>query len=191
MACRPALAAALMAGMMAVLALPVPSPARAQGNCPNCDLPPGCRGNGNQKPKKNGTRNCQTLNLTIESDIDFGRIVVLRNGTGRVLMDLATGERIVIGDIDDLGGVPITGRATVTGAPFEALRIILPTRVPMRDATGGEAQIDDFVTDLPALPTLDSTGQISFRFSGTLVVDGQTSATGQLRGRVPISVEYQ
>jgi hypothetical protein len=191
MARRPILTAALMAGAMAALALPVPSPARAQGNCPNCDLPPGCRGVGNQKPKPNKKRNCQTLNLSIQSDIDFGRVVVLRDGMGRVLMDLATGQRTVIGDIDDLGGVPITGRAIVTGAPFEALRIILPTRTPMRDATGGEAQINDFVTDLPAFPTLDASGQITFRFSGTLVIDGQTSATGQLRGRVPISVEYQ
>ena len=179
-----------MAGAVGSLVLRAPEPARAQGNCPNCDLPPGCRGNGNQKPKKNG-RNCQTLNLSIESDIDFGRMVIMQSGEGRVLMDLTTGDRTVIGDIDDLGGVPITGQATVTGAPFQALRVRFPSQVSMRDATGGQAQIADFVTDLPALPTLDAMGQISFRFSGTLVISSNGGASGRLRGRVPISVEYQ
>jgi len=162
----------------------------AQGNCDNCDLPPGCRGNGNQKPKPNGNRNCQTLSISVESDIDFGRVVVLKRGEGRVLLDLETGEKTLIGDLDDLGGMPITGRATITGSPFEPLRINLPTSVSMRDATGGQAEIDDFVTDLSALPTLDSNGQLTFRFSGTLVLTAQTRASGRLRGRVPISVEY-
>ncbi|MEM7689337.1 MAG: DUF4402 domain-containing protein [Pseudomonadota bacterium] len=178
-----------MAMVAAGLILPTAPGLQAQGNCPNCDLPPGCRGVGNQKPKKNG-RNCQTLSLAIESDIDFGRVVVLKRGEGRVLLDLETGEKTLIGDLDDLGGMPITGRATVTGAPFEALRVILPTRVSMRDAVGGQAIMNDFVTDLSALPTLDGNGQLTFRFSGTLQLDAQTAATGNLRGRVPITVEY-
>jgi len=162
----------------------------AQGNCDNCDLPPGCRGNGNQKPKPNNNRNCQTLSVSVESDIDFGRVVVLKRGEGRVLLDLETGKTTLIGDLDDLGGMPITGRATITGSPFEPLRISLPTSVSMRDATGGQAEIDDFVTDLSAMPTLDANGQLTFRFSGTLVLTAQTRASGKLRGRVPISVEY-
>ncbi|MDY7098264.1 MAG: DUF4402 domain-containing protein [Pseudomonadota bacterium] len=175
---------------LASLSLPVANGLRAQGQCDNCDLPPGCRGKGNQKPKNLGRRNCQTLSVTIDSDIDFGRVVVLRQGEGRVLLDLDTGERQVLGDIDDLGGVPITGRATVTGAPFEALRISLPNEVSMRDATGGQAKMAEFVTDLPALPTLDANGQLTFQFSGTLIVTADTEASGKLRGRVPITVEY-
>ncbi|NQX94914.1 MAG: DUF4402 domain-containing protein [Erythrobacter sp.] len=184
----------MTAALSAVAAVSLLSPAatavRAQGQCDNCDLPPGCRGNGNQKPKPNGNRNCQTLEILIESDIDFGRIVVLQRGEGRVLLDLETGEKTLIGDLDDLGGMPITGEATVTGAPFEALRVILPTRVSMRDATGGQAEMRDFETDLSALPTLDANGQLTFRFSGTLMLNAQTDATGNLRGRVPITVEY-
>lgn len=175
----------------AALALPAPGAVRAQGQCENCDLPPGCRGKGNQKPKNLAKRNCQTLSLAIESDIDFGRVVVLKRGEGRIILDLETGQKTLIGDLDDLGGMPVTGRATVTGAPFEPLRIDLPSSASMRDATGGQAEINDFVTDLPALPTLDANGQLTFRFSGTLVLDAQTDASGRLRGRVPITVEYQ
>ncbi len=179
---------------VAALGLSVPSApmaAWAQGNCDQCYLPPGCRGVGNQKPKPNNRRNCQTLNIAIESDVDFGRVVVLQRGDGRVLLDLETGEKRLIGDLEDLGGMPITGRASVTGAPFEPLRIILPGTVSMRDASGGQAMLRDFVTNLPALPTLDANGQLSFKFSGTLVLNAQTEASGLLRGRVPITVEYQ
>lgn len=163
----------------------------AQGNCEQCDLPPGCRGKGNQKPKNSGKRDCQRLSMAIESDVDFGRIVVLQRGDGRVLMDLETGQKRLIGDLEDLGGMAITGRATVTGAPFQSLRVILPGMVSMRDASGGQAELNDFVTDLPALPTLDANGQLTFSFSGTLVLNSRTQASGRLRGRVPISVEYQ
>ena len=183
----------VLALMALSLTITAPDAVMAQGQCENCDLPPGCRGNGNQKPKNNGPRrrNCQVLSINIESDIDFGRVVVLKRGSGRVLLDLESGEKTLIGDLDDLGGRPLTGRATITGAPFEALRITLPGSVSMRDATGGQAEISEFVTDLPALPTLDANGQLTFRFSGTLILNDETDASGRLRGRVPISVEYQ
>ena len=146
---------------------------------------------GNQKPKKKKPRDCQTLALDIESDIDFGRVVVLKRGDGRILLDLESGEKQLFGDLDDLGGMPVTGRATVTGSPFQSFRVILPGRVSMRDTSGGQAEIAEFETDLPPLPTLDSNGQLTFRFSGTLLLNAQTDASGRLRGRIPISVEYQ
>ena len=168
------------------------TPAYAQGNCPNCDLPPGCRGNGNQNGNGNGNRNknCQQLEIFIESNIDFGRVVLLGDGEARVMLDLATGQKMLIGDVDDLGGMPLTGRAVITGAPFEQILINLPSEVAMRDPTGGNARIRDFVTDLDGFPRLDESGRLEFNFSGTLVIEAQTNASGNLRGRVPISVEY-
>ncbi|QUL36740.1 DUF4402 domain-containing protein [Erythrobacter sp. JK5] len=181
--------AALIAAAIS-LAIPAPVPLRAQGACPNCDLPPGCRGNGNQKkPPKNG-RNCQRLEITIESDVDFGRLVLLGKGEGRVLLDLDTGEKRLIGDIDDLGGIAVSGRAVISGAPLEEVRIAMPNEVAMRDPTGGRATMRDVVTTLPAMPRLDIDGRLEFRFSGTLVIDAGTDGAGKLRGRVPISVEY-
>ncbi|MDJ0978996.1 MAG: DUF4402 domain-containing protein [Erythrobacter sp.] len=187
----PTLTAALATIMVASLATPAPSALRAQGACEDCDVPPACREDAPESILRLRARNCQKLSVAIESDVDFGRVVVLKNGEGRVLLDLETGERKLLGDLENLGGVPITGRATVTGAPLERLRITLPTRVSMRDTSGGEAEISEFVTDLPALPTLDANGQLTFRFSGTLVLSAKMEASGRLRGRVPISVEYQ
>ena len=166
--------------------------ARAQGNCPNCDLPPGCRGNGNQNGNGNGNknRNCQRITVTIESDIDFGRIVLLGDGETRVLLDLATGQKTVIGDGEDLGGMPITGRAMITGAPLEPIEVDLPNEINMRDPVGGNASLRDFVTDLDGFPRLDANGQLEFNFSGTLVIEANTDSAGNLRGQVPIIVEY-
>jgi hypothetical protein len=177
------------------------SPAFAQGNCPNCDLPPGCRGNGNNKDKSNngngngnGRPDCQRLEITIESDLDFGRLVLLGDGQARVILDLSSGQKTLIGDVDDLGGMPFTGSVIVTGAPFQQVAIDLPSEVDMRGTTGGansgEAVIRDFVMDADAFSVLDSNGRLEFRFSATLVLGTQQSAAGKLRGRIPISVEY-
>lgn len=168
--------------------------ALAQGNCPNCDLPPGCRGNGNQNGNGNAignrNRNCQRLTISIESDIDFGRIVLLGDGEARVMMDLSTGQKTVIGDGDDLGGMPITGKAMITGAPFEEIVIGWPSEIAMRDPSGGEARLREFVTDLDGFPRLDANGQLEFNFTGTLVIEAESNGSGNLRGRIPISVEY-
>lgn len=193
-------------GLVLLALAGTPDPLFAQGNCPNCDLPPGCRGNGNGNNNGNGNGggngggngngngrgrpDCQTLDITIESDIDFGRVVLLGDGEGRVILDLDTGEKTLIGDVDDLGGMPFAGRAVITGAPFQPVIIDLPSEVAMRDAQGGDARIRDFVTNLESFPVLDGFGRLEFAFSGTLVLGADQKAAGNLRGRVPISVEY-
>jgi len=183
----------LLPAVLFGLALPAAAPpALAQGACPQCDLPPGCRGKGNQNGNGGGNRNrnCQRLAIAIDSDVDFGRVVIIGRGEGRILLDLDSGEKRLFGDVDDLGGMPITGRAIVTGAPFEPINVEFPFEIEMRGILGGEARVRDFVTSLPALPVLDENGRLEFSFSGTLVINGDQRAGGDLRGRVPISVTY-
>ena len=188
------LGAAVLA--LAFAAAPTPlSPAYAQGNCPNCDLPPGCRGKGNNKDKGNngngrGKPGCERLEIIIESDLDFGRLVLLGDGESRVILDLSSGQKTIIGDADDLGGMPFTGRAIITGAAFQQVSIDLPSMVDMRDPNGGNAVIQDFVMDADPFSTLDSDGRLEVSFSGTLVLGAEQAGAGKLRGRVPISVEY-
>ncbi|UAB78876.1 DUF4402 domain-containing protein [Erythrobacter sp. SCSIO 43205] len=186
--------------VLAFAPAPIPAswlspPAFAQGNCPNCDLPPGCRGNGNNKDKGNngngrGRPDCERLELIIESDLDFGRLVLLGDGESRVVLDLTSGAKTIIGDADDLGGMPFTGRAVVTGAPYQQVSIFLPAQVDMRDPNGGNAIIQDFVMDTDPFSTLDSDGRLEFNFSATLVLGSEQTGAGKLRGRIPISVEY-
>lgn len=154
-------------------------------------------GNGNANPaacnKPNPPPNnphCQKIALSIESDIDFGTLVLIGNGVGSVWIDLSTGERIISGGLDEAGGLPIAGRAIVTGRPLRAIRVEFPDSITMTDVSGGEATLRDFATNLPAVPILDSTGTLAFDFTGTLLTDAAVAAGGRLRGRVPVTVSY-
>lgn len=82
----------------------------------------------------------------------------------------------------------MVGQAVVRGEAGRAVRVELPQRIALYSVSGGRIGIDDLVSDLPAMPRLDSSGRLSFRFGGRLNVTGD--AEGQYRGDVPITVEY-
>jgi hypothetical protein len=107
-----------------------------------------------------------------------------------VLVDLQTGAKTVVGNLNDLGGIAVQGRAIIRGTPLKAIRVNFPANVVMRDPAGGQAELRDFVTDLSQLPRLDSGGRLEFRFTGTLYTDVALAVGGNLRGRVPIQVDY-
>ena len=173
---------------LAASALPA-APAMAQGQCSFCDTNPPPKGQGGGRPNNNGNGN-QRAQLTVESDIDFGRLVLVGNGIGTVIIDLQTGAKVITGGLDDLGGIPVNGRAVVTGSPFRAIRIDMPLSIIMSDPGGGEAELRDLRTDLPALPMLDANGQLIFKFTGTLATGSAIGGGGVLRGRIPIRVQY-
>lgn len=156
--------------------------AYAQGACANCDLPPGCRGSSSSK--------CTAILLSVESDVDFGRLILMGGQVGHVTIDLATGAKLVFGDLADAGGIPVYGTALITGQPLRNLLVTMPASVTLTDPTGAQGVMRDFQTDLTAMPRLDSTGQLRFNFTGTLYTDSAILSGGTLRGRVPITVDY-
>jgi hypothetical protein len=127
------------------------------------------------------------VELEIETNLDFDRLVLLdpSGGTATLRPD---GTRSVSGSITDLSGRAMVGSAVVRGEPGRAVRVELPRRIDLYSLTGGHISIDQLVTDLPALPRLDSTGKLNFRFGGQLKVSGD--AEGDYRGDVPIIVDY-
>lgn len=178
------------------------APAFAQdADCIFCDIPKKdrakedqkCfRGDGSLKPGKKGCEKFydDPIELTIETDLDFGRLIMIGEGRGSVLIDVETGTKTVMGDLDDLGGIAMAGEAVVQGAPNRAVQIDLPATVTLRDPAGGQAELREFRTDLPALPMLDENGRLKFNFTGTLYTGDAITIGGNLRGRVPISVDY-
>ncbi|MXO63805.1 DUF4402 domain-containing protein [Qipengyuania oceanensis] len=194
--------AAFLALVAAIALLVTATPAAAQGKCSFCGTNPPPVGEGGGRPGNGGGGgggggggttggNGQgQLVLQIESDIDFGRLVLVGSGVGSVLIDLQTGQKVTFGGIDDLGGIAIQGRATITGKPFKAIRVDMPLSVTMSDPGGGRAQLRDFETDLPAFAVLDATGTMTFHFTGRLYTDSAIGLGGVLRGRVPIRVTY-
>lgn len=178
--------------LIALLAA-TPAPALAQrggngnGNGNGNGQPPPC-GDGRQPDRKNP--NCTQIALSIESDIDFGRLVLIGTGVGQVWLDLSTGERFITGGLDTAGGMPVYGRAIITGTPMRAVRVEFPDSITMTDPAGGYATLRNFTTNLSALPILDTTGTLEFRFIGTMFTDQNIQIGGRLRGRVPITVSY-
>ncbi|WP_336985715.1 DUF4402 domain-containing protein [Altererythrobacter aquiaggeris] len=163
-------------------------PVAAQGICTNCDLPPACRGVGNGRDKPNQKKDCRPVNLDIESNLDFGRLVLIGDGVGQVVLDLKTGEKRTTGGIGDLGGMAFQGKARITGVPNTAIRIELPASIIMTDGAGAEAQLSELQTDMPLVGYLDGNGELEFQFTGKLKTDSPIG--GNLRGRIPIRVQY-
>lgn len=156
-------------------ALALAGPLAAQEACSLC-TPSGSR-NGAEPP----------LIIEIASDLVFSRLALRGAGQGTAAIDPLTGQKTVSGMID-LGGQAVQGRARIQGEPHRAVRVILPGSVTMTAMGGGTAELTDFVTDLPAWPVLDASGQLEFAFGGTMVLRGPVG--GKLRGRLPIAVEY-
>lgn len=150
------------------------SPLPAQEACSLCTTVRGA----DQEPQ---------LTIEIASDLVFSRLALTGTGQATAAIDPQSGRKAVSGMVD-LGGQAVQGRARIQGQAHRAVRIILPDSVTMTSAGGGTAELTDFVTDLPAWPVLDSYGQLEFAFGGTVVLRGPVGGT--LRGRLPISVEY-
>ena len=172
--------------LLAALMIAAPAPAAAQSdNSAHCDEDKKPRDDDDPRQKK-----CERLALTVETDLDFGRVVVLGGGRGRITIDLGTGLREVSGELDPLGGIAVAGRAVVTGTPRAFVRVRLPLRVTLRDPAGGTAALTELATDLSPRARLDRGGRLEFGFTGTLLTDGDTLSGGELRARVPIRVDY-
>lgn len=152
------------------------SPALAQ--CRLCDTPTTAR----PSPPTAGT-----LGLEVETSLDFDRLILLHPGPGSATLR-PDGSHSVSGTIGAISGRAMVGQATVVGEPGRLVRIDLPSRIDLHSLGGGQIRIDDLASDLPGAPRLDSSGRLSFRFGGRLIITGD--AEGEYRGDVPITVEY-
>lgn len=159
----------LLALMLALAA----SPLAAQEQCLTCLAQAG-----EERP----------LTIEIDSGITFSRLALTGGDSASAGIDPRSGEKRTEGGVMDLGGQAISGKARISGQPNRAVRVILPSSVTMTSTTGGTAELTDFVTDLPPFPVLDSAGQLEFGFGGSLKLNGAVG--GSLRGRIPITVDY-
>ena len=127
------------------------------------------------------------VKLDVQATLDFDRLVLLGSGDGAAIL-LPNGERSATGSVATLSARAMVGSVTVHGEPNRALRIEMPGRIQLYSLSGSRISIDQLGTDLPGLPRLDSSGNLTFRFGGRLQVSGD--ADGEYRGDVPITVEY-
>jgi hypothetical protein len=129
------------------------------------------------------------LQIEIRSSLDFSRATSTGTSGGSIAIDPNSGSRTVSGDVLDLGGSPFAGSAVVTGEPGRSVRIEMPSTIKLNSATGGSVEIVRLRTNLSPAPRLDMYGRLEFAFGGDLLLKGNVS--GQFRGRIPITAEYE
>lgn len=159
--------------LLGALTLPL-APLAAQESCALC--------------RAGGENQEQPVAIEIFSGLTFSRLALTGDGQASAEIDPQTGEKRTSGGIVNLGGSAVQGRGRITGTPGRAVRVDLPSSVIMTSTTGGTAELTDFVTDLPSWPVLDAGGSLEFSFGGKLRINGPIG--GNLRGRIPISVDY-
>jgi hypothetical protein len=99
------------------------------------------------------------------------------------------GSRAAQGSIADIGPRAIVGTAVIHGEPGRIVRVELPQRVELYSLGGGQISFDQVTSDLPSIPRLDASGNLTFRFGGRVTIAGD--AEGEYRGDLPITAEYQ
>jgi hypothetical protein len=128
------------------------------------------------------------IKLEIESSVNFDRLVLFGQGQGAAVIR-PDGSSAATGSVADMGPRAMVGTAIVHGEAGRAVRIELPRQIQLYSLGSGRITFDQVVSDLPELPRLDSTGTLTFRFGGRIVVSGD--AEGEYRGDLPITAEYQ
>ena len=127
------------------------------------------------------------LDIAVDTALDFSRAAQGRGG-GSITIDERSGGRTVNGLVD-LGGMALKGTVRLTGEPLRHVRISLPGSVRLVAPDGSAADVVDLRADVPPDPALDASGQMAFSFGGRLRVTGD--ASGEFRGRIPITADYQ
>lgn len=132
----------------------------------------------------------QPITVTIETTMDFSKIGLVRaNQGGTARIDPATGQRILVGNLISLAGIPVTGTVLVRGTPKEHVAVALPATIQMVNLAGATYPLTAFTTTLKNNPRLGDDGTLRFTFGALLQISG--TATGTFRGSIPITVEYK
>lgn len=129
------------------------------------------------------------LNIEITANLDFSRLALLNRAGGEVEIDPQSGQRRISGGLTDLGGLSLNGEGRLTGEPGRVVRVHLPERITLSAPNGSTADLVKLDTDLPAQARLDRDGRLNFSFGGRLRVTG--NASGQFRGRIAITADYE
>src|SRR5205809_1554583 len=169
---RSKLPAVMLAGLAAAAVLPWP----ANAQCRLCDKPTTTRDDAFAQNQ---------VRLEIQTSLSFDRLILFGEGNGTAVIR-PDGSRSAQGSVADSGPRAMVGTAVVHGEAGRAVRVELPRRIELYSLGGGRITFDDVTSDLPALPRLDSAGNLAFRFGGRINVTGD--ADGDYRGDLPITV---
>ena len=163
---------------LAACAVTVAGHAPADAQCRLCETPTTARDDASPATE---------VSLEIETSLDFDRLILSGEGDGAAVIR-PDGSLAAEGALSEVSPRAMVGSAIIRGEPNRLVRVELPRRIELYSLSGGQISFDDVASDLPALPRLDSAGNLSFRFGGRVRVTGD--ADGEYRGELPITVEY-
>ena len=146
-----------------------------------------CRLCGTPTTGREDAASSSAVKLEVEATLDFDQLILLSAGDGTATLN-PDGSRSTSGAIGSFAGRAMVGSVSIQGEPGRPISVELPERIELYSIAGGRLSIDNIVSDLPSAPKLDSSGRISFRFGGRLLVSGD--AEGDYSGDVPITVDY-
>ncbi len=129
------------------------------------------------------------LGIELLSDLTFSRVSTKGEGEASQIIDPATGLAQIQGSAVNLGGYVMVGRVRLSGEPGYSVRIDIPSHIRMNSGRGGYADLVEVKTDLSSSPKLDVAGNLEFSFGGKVVFSGKQN--GRLRGRIPITADYE
>ena len=152
--------------------------APAYGQCRLCSTP---------VTSRTDEQSADAVTVEIETGVSFDRLVVLGSGQGSAELR-PDGTRFAQGTVSDIGPRAMAGTAILHGEPGRFVRVELPSRIELYSLGGGEIAFDEVTSDLPAMPRLDSSGTLTFRFGGRIRITGD--ADGDYRGDLPITADY-
>lgn len=163
----------------AFVAIPFAMPSPSGAQCRLCETPTTAPG----KLDDGG----QPLRLEIRRNLDFDRLMLLWPGAGSAQLG-ADGTGRAQGAFAAVSGRASVAEIVIRGEPGRAIRVDLPRAIQLYGLKGGTIQIDSIVSDAPAHPVLDGSGELKIRIGGELKVSGDVD--GDFRGDVPVIVDY-
>ena len=125
--------------------------------------------------------------LDVDARLDFDQLIMSGAGDGSAELG-PDGSRIVSGSVTAISARAMVGEVSIRGEPGRELRIELPRNIELHGFNGGLIRLEAIKSDLPAVPRLDSSGRLRFRFGGVVRVSADSD--GEFRGDVRVNVEY-
>ena len=171
---------ALLASVALLCATVLAAPARPQDMAAPCRL---CSQSGSAEAEALAA----PVRLEVEASLNFDRLILAGAGAGAAELS-PDGSRMVSGSVTAISARAVVGEVVIRGEPGRQLRVELPHSIDLTGFNGGSIRVESIRSDLPAVPRLDSRGELNFRFGGIVRVSGDTD--GDFRGDARINVEY-
>lgn len=169
-----------LAFLAAIAAMGFPGAALAQDAAVPCQLCAPGVAQADDAPKT-------PLTLQIDTSLQFDRLIMATQGYGSAEVQ-PDGSARTSGSIASMGARTMVGEVTVTGEPNRFVRVSIPSTIILMGFSGGVVRVESIKSDLGAMPRLDGSGRLIFRFGGVVRVDGELD--GEFRGDMPIDVDY-